>query len=72
MLHVITPTMPTVDGMLEIDHLNKRASALQFSNPAEARALAEESDDDWDEDFADGPEIIYAYGDGSEDDDDID
>ena len=38
----------------------------------EARALAEEEEDDWDEDFADGPEIIYAYGDGSEDDDDID
>ena len=36
---------------------------------AEARALAEEEADDWDEDFADGPEIIYAYGDGSEDDD---
>ncbi len=39
----------------------------------EARALAEEAEeDDWDEeDFADGPEIIYAYGDGSEDDDDL-
>ena len=34
----------------------------------EARA-AEEEEDDWDEDFADGPEIIYAYGDGTEDDD---
>jgi 23S rRNA pseudouridine1911/1915/1917 synthase len=29
----------------------------------EARALAEEEDDDWDEEFEDGPEIIYAYGD---------
>ena len=38
----------------------------------EARALAEEDDEDWDEEFGDGPEIIYAYGDGSEDDDDID
>lgn len=43
MLHVITPNVPTVDGMLEIDQLNKRASALQFSNPAEARALAEQA-----------------------------
>lgn len=38
----------------------------------EARALAEEDEDDWEDDFADGPEIIYAYGDGGEDDDDID
>ena len=38
----------------------------------DARAAAELDDDDWDEDFADGPEIIYAYGDPSEDDDDID
>ncbi|MBP7203688.1 MAG: 23S rRNA pseudouridine(1911/1915/1917) synthase RluD [Propionivibrio sp.] len=53
------------DDMAE---LIETARTLAF----EARALAEESDDDWDEDFADGPEIIYAYGDGSEDDDDID
>ena len=38
----------------------------------EARALAEEEEDDWDEDFDDGPEIIYAYGDSTEGDDDID
>ena len=38
----------------------------------EARALAEEESDDWDDDFDDGPEIIYAYGDSTEDDDDID
>lgn len=29
----------------------------------DARAAAELEEDDWDEDFADGPEIIYAYGD---------
>ena len=34
----------------------------------EARA-AEEEDEDWDEEFEDGPEIIYAYGDDTEDDD---
>jgi len=34
----------------------------------EARA-AEEEDEDWDEEFEDGPEIIYAYGDDIEDDD---
>ncbi len=34
----------------------------------EARIEAEE-EEDWDGDFADGPEIIYAYGDGTEDDD---
>ena len=38
----------------------------------EARALAEEESDDWDDDFDDGPEIIYAYGDSTEDDVDID
>ncbi len=35
-----------------------------------ARVAAEEEADDWDEDFADGPQIIYAYGDYSEDEDD--
>ena len=35
----------------------------------EARA-AEEEEEDWDDEFDDGPEIIYAYGDGSEDDED--
>ena len=35
----------------------------------EARA-AEEEDEDWEEDFEDGPEIIYAHGEGPEDDDD--
>ena len=34
----------------------------------EARSIAEE-DDDWD-DFDDGPEIIYAYGDAEDGDDD--
>ena len=39
----------------------------------EARALAEEVEDEWDEDeFADGPEIIYVRGDGSDEDDDDD
>ena len=38
----------------------------------EARALAEEESDDWDDDFDDGPEVIYAYGDNTEDDDDLD
>ena len=37
----------------------------------EAEALAAENEADWDdEDFAGGPEIIYAYGDGPEDEDD--
>lgn len=53
---------------VDMADLIETARTLAF----EARALAEEADDDWDEDFADGPEIIYAYGDGSEDDDDID
>ena len=35
----------------------------------EARA-AEEDEEDWDDDFEDGPEIIYAYGDSGEDEDD--
>ena len=35
----------------------------------DARAAAELDDDDWDEDFADGPEIIYAYGDDWGEDD---
>ena len=43
-----------------IDH----ARMLAF----EARAL-EEDDEDWDDDFADGPQIIYARGDGDDDDD---
>ena len=39
----------------------------------EARALAEEAEDDWDEDeFADGPEIIYVRGDSDDEDDDDD
>ena len=36
----------------------------------EARAEEEEDDEDWDEAFEGGPEIIYAYGDGSDDEDD--
>ena len=36
------------------------------SEAFEARALEEE--DDWDEDLEGGPEIIYAYGDGSDND----
>ena len=36
----------------------------------EARALEEEEDDDWDDNIEDGPEIIYAYGDSTEDDED--
>ena len=36
----------------------------------EARA-AEEEVEDWDEEFEDGPEIIYAYGEGDDDDDEI-
>lgn len=43
MLHVITPSTATVDSVPGIDQLNKRASALQFSNPAEARTLAEQA-----------------------------
>ena len=40
---------------------------------AEAKVLAEESEDDWDEsEFADGPEIIYVRGDGDSEDDDDD
>ncbi len=35
----------------------------------EART-AEEEDDDWDDELEDGPEIIYAYGDGGHDDED--
>ena len=39
----------------------------------EARAIAEENaEDDWDEDLEGGPEIIYAYGDGGDDDDELD
>ena len=53
------------DDMAE---LIETARTLAF----EARALAEEESEDWDDDFDDGPEIIYAYGDGTEDDDDID
>ena len=38
----------------------------------EAEALAAENEADWDdEDFADGPEIIYAYGDDWGEDDDL-
>ena len=37
----------------------------------DARAAAELEEDDWDEDFADGPEIIYAYGDDWGEDDDL-
>jgi len=41
------------------------------SEAYEARLMEEEAEDDWDEDdFADGPELIYVRGDGSEDDDD--
>ena len=36
---------------------------------AEARAIEEDDEDDWDDDFEGGPEIIYAYGDSTEDDD---
>lgn len=39
----------------------------------DARAAAEEAEDDWDEDdFADGPEIIYVRGDSADEDDDDD
>ena len=37
----------------------------------DARAAAELEEDDWDEDFADDPEIIYAYGDDWGEDDDL-
>ena len=37
----------------------------------DARAAAELEEDDWSEDFADGPEIIYAYGDDWGEDDDL-
>lgn len=43
MLSVVTPNKPTVDSLPEIDKLNKQASVLQFSNPAAARALAEQA-----------------------------
>lgn len=36
----------------------------------EAKAIEVEAEDDWDEDLEDGPEVIYAYGDTTEDDDD--
>lgn len=36
------------------------------SDAFEARAIADE-DDDWDDELEGGPEIIYAYGDGTED-----
>ena len=52
------------EGPEDMAELIATARMLAF----EARA-AEEEEDDWDEDFADGPEIIYAYGDGTEDDD---
>ena len=38
----------------------------------EARALEEADDEDWDDDLEGGPEIIYAYGDSTEDDDEDD
>ena len=45
--------------------------AIARQRAAEAQALADVNAEDWDDDdFADGPEIIYAYGDGMEDDDD--
>jgi 23S rRNA pseudouridine1911/1915/1917 synthase len=34
------------------------------SDAFEARALAEEEEDDWDEEYDDGPEIIYVRGNG--------
>ncbi len=49
----------------DMDELIATARMLAF----EARA-AEEEDEDWEEDFEDGPEIIYAHGEGPEDDDD--
>lgn len=49
----------------DMDDLIATARTLAF----EARAAAEE-EEDWEDDFEDGPEIIYAYGDGSEDEDD--
>ena len=49
----------------DMDDLIATARMLAF----EARA-AEEEDEDWEEDFEDGPEIIYAHGEGPEDDDD--
>jgi 23S rRNA pseudouridine1911/1915/1917 synthase len=50
----------------DMDELIATARMLAF----EARAAEEEEDEDWDEDFEDGPEIIYAHGEGPEDDDD--
>jgi 23S rRNA pseudouridine1911/1915/1917 synthase len=41
------------------------------SEAFEARAIAEE-DEDWDDELEGGPEIIYAYGDGPEDEDECD
>jgi 23S rRNA pseudouridine1911/1915/1917 synthase len=41
------------------------------SEAFEARAIAEE-DEDWDDELEGGPEIIYAYGDGGEDEPEID
>lgn len=49
----------------DMDDLVATARMLAF----EAQA-AEEVDEDWDDDLEDGPEIIYARGDGSEDEDD--
>ena len=37
----------------------------------EARSLEEEDDENWDDELECGPEIIYAYGDGDETEDDI-
>ena len=51
------------DDMAE---LIETARVLAF----DAKALEEEGDEDWDEDLEGGPEVIYAYGDSTEDDDD--
>ncbi len=50
----------------DMEELVAIARSLAF----EARALAEEDDEDWDEEFEGGPEIVYVHGENSEDDDD--
>jgi 23S rRNA pseudouridine1911/1915/1917 synthase len=53
------------DMPADMEELVATARMLAF----EARAL-EEDDDDWDEEIEGGPQIIYAYGESSEEDDD--
>lgn len=42
------------------------------SEAFEARALEEEEDEDWDDELEGGPQIIYAYGDGGDEDPECD